>query len=99
MSFESVEKKIDTIYEKIEQSLIEQAKIGTTLKDHIKEHCDLKRIEAESKKQELDVRRQQNKRLNELDEHVTKVKFVAKYIIAPITGVILVGLTKLLFSI
>jgi len=90
MSFERIYDKLDELTERVGESLVEQAKVSTTLANHIKMHCDLKKVETELKSTE-------SKTIAELKTHITTVKFVSKWVIAPILTTLLIGVTKLLF--
>lgn len=87
MSFEDrLEGKLDKLIETVHEGLVSQAEISTKLNDHIKKQ--------EEEAKEVD---KIQKDLGPIKDHISNVRFVSKFVLAPIVATILIGLTKILF--
>lgn len=87
MSFEDeMRNGLKELLEKVHDNHVQQAEIKVKLDDHVEHHK-----QTEQKLDEVEDT------LEPIKTHVDTVKFVSKYVLAPVIGTILVGLTKILF--
>jgi chromosome segregation ATPase len=81
-----IEGKLDKLVDIVQENQVQLAEIAVSHKDHVE-----KQREGSAEVDQI------QKELKPIRDHVSKVSFLAKYILVPIIGTILVGLTKVIF--